>query len=376
MKIAFISDQFYPRTSADAEQIVSSLSALGKIADTTLISAAYQTKETTKQELAEYYQKEITFNLFFVKHAFKNIRGIEKISFAIRSRYFLKKLKYDLVYTRNIPVLISVLLFTKYPILFESYRPWPNRNWLAKVLFTYLAKKERVLGVILHSKFAGVSFNKVGFSDKKLKVAHNAFSMSNYKVASRTEILSKYKIPVDRAIITYSGRVSTNKGVDRIFKLAGVFHQVNFVIIGSEKEGEIEKRAKDFSNVYIIKWIPKKEVFSLLAASDILYIPPTRTARDKARNTVLPLKTFLYKAAGKAILAPDMEDIKEILRHSENAFLVEPDNDDLEILAIKELLEDTSLRKKLGATAKEEMKFLTWDKRAEKILKFVKEKLK
>ncbi len=376
MKIAFISDQFFPRTSADSEQIISSLSALGKISEVTLFTASYRSNETSKKNLEDYYQKEVTFGLQFIYHAFKNIRGIEKISYAIRIGSQLKNADFDLAYTRNIPVLLAILLFTKLPVVFESYRPWPSRNLLSRKLFKSLSTKKRLLGVVLHSKYAGKSFKDVGFTQEKLMVAHNSFSMDDYEVIPKKEILNKHKIPTDKKIIAYSGRVRVNKGVDRIFKLAEEFKDAAFLIIGSEGEGEIENRAKVYDNIHIIKWIPKQEVYSLLIASDILYIPPTSIARDKAKNTVLPLKTFLYKASGKAILAPNLDDIKEILTHKENAFLVDPDNDEKEIEAVKSLLSDAELRIRIGDRAKEEMKLLTWEKRAEKILKFADERLK
>ena len=376
MKVIFVSDQFYPRTSADSEQIISSLSALGEIADVTLLSASYIGKETNMEAIEKYYETKCTFNLRFITHYFKNIRALEKISFAVSCGLKLRKNAFNVSYTRNIPVLISLIFFTKNPIVFESYRPWPSRNFISKCFFKWVAKKAQLLGVVLHSKFAGQSFSDVGFTSENLLIAHNAFSVDNYKYGNKKAIRTKYQLPQDKVIITYSGRVNKNKGVDRIFRLAEEFKEALFLIIGSEKEGEIEIKAKSFNNVRIIEWLPRKEVFSLLIASDILYIPPTTKARDKAKNTVLPLKTFMYKASGVPILGPDMEDIKEVLTHENNAILVEPDSYDAELKGVNTLIQNSEVRKKIGDQSKLEMEDLTWKNRAKKILTFIRTRMR
>lgn len=371
--IIFISDQFYPRTSADSEQIISSLSALGKISDTTLLSARYFFSESpSKSSLQNYYSKKATFELEFITHLFPSIRGIEKIIFAIRSAFFVRGKEYELVYTRNIPVLIFCLIFTKCSLLFESYRPWPNRNYFAKNLFKFFSKNQRLLGVILHSEYAGNSFAKVGFKDKKLLVAHNAFDLSAYKDVESNLVRKKYDIPLDKLLVTYSGRVNKKKGLQKMLNLAEEFGDILFLIIGSEKFGEIEKKAQSISNVKVLGWLDKKTVFSILQASDVLYIPPTLQARDKAKNTVLPLKTFIYKASGTAIFGPKAEDIEEVLSHKHNAYLVEPDDSKKEIEGFRILSSDENLRNDLGKRAKNEMLDLTWDNRAISILGFIK----
>lgn len=375
--IFLISDQFYPRTSADSEQIISSLAALSKFTNVTLLSASYLSKELpTSKELADYYGRKCDFKLSFINHLFKNIRGVEKIAFAIRSAFKVNKNNCELVYTRNIPVVLSTLFFTNLPIVFESYRPWPDRNFLSKFLFRILSKNKRFLGVVLHSEFAKKSFITVGFKEKDLLVAHNAFDFGLYDQTESKEIREKFDLPVDKIITTYSGRVNEKKGLLNLLELARAFKEHYFLIIGSEKEGLIEKKSANIENIKVLKWQDRKTVFSLLQASDILYLPPTLKARDVSKNTVLPIKTFLYKASGVAIFGPDIEDIKEVLVHNHSAFLVEPDNPQKEIEAFRELVESKDLRDRIGNNAKEEMKGMSWSNRAKLILEFVQSRMK
>lgn len=376
MKIAFISDQFFPRTSADSEQIISSLSALSTLADVSLISACYrQKKPATKKELEVYYQEKINFKNEFIPHLFKNIRGIEKLSFALRAALKIRQSSADVVYTRNIPVLICILLGTNLPVFFESYRPWPSRNFLSKWFFKKLVDHSKFCGVILHSNFAGKSFRNVGFSSDQLIVAHNAVNLGKYENFDRSETLKLFDLPEDKIIVTYSGRVTVDKGLMRIFDLADEFADILFLVVGSEEEGLIEEKAKEFTNVKVLPWQDKKSVYRLLSASDILYIPNSLHAREKAQNTVLPLKTFLYKASGIPIIAPNIEDVAEVLKNMETAILVEPDNLTDEIRGLNLLLNNEELRKKIGENSKKEMENLTWEKRAEKIFKFLTENM-
>lgn len=375
--IYFVSDQLYPRTSADSEQIISSLSALSKFTNVTLLSASYLLKKNpSSKQLEDYYGRKCEFNVSFINHLFKNIRGIEKIAFALTAAVKLRKSNCELVYTRNIPIVMAVLLLTRIPIVFESYRPWPNRNFLANFLFKKLSKENRFLGVVLHSDFAKKSFVEVNFSEENLLVAHNAFDFDLYNDSDRNITRDKFELPKDQIITTYSGRVNKKKGLLKLLDLAKTFPDQYFLIIGSEKEGVIEEESGKIENVKVLKWQDRKTVFSLLQASDILYLPPTLIARDVSKNTVLPIKTFIYKASGVAIFGPDAEDVKEVLTHKENAYLVEPDNPQKEMKAFRELVENKDLRDRIGNNAKEEMKGMSWSNRAELILEFVQLRMK
>jgi glycosyltransferase involved in cell wall biosynthesis len=240
-----------------------------------------------------------------------------------------------------------------------------------------LREKNQFAGVILHSKYAAQSFLETGFSEKRLLVAHNAINLSELQdeELSKEELRKELGLPELQQIVTYSGRVSPEKGLQRLLDLAGHFPKVLFVIVGSEKEGPIEKEAETIPNVKVVGWQDKKTVFQYLKASDVLYIPTSTRARDQAGNTVLPLKTFIYKASGTAILAPDMADIREVLSDEENAILVKPDDIQKEIQGLKILLEDANLREKLGEKAAREIKSNTWEFRADKVVNFIQKRI-
>jgi len=68
-----------------------------------------------------------------------------------------------------------------------------------------------------------------------------------------------------------------------------------------------------------------------------------------------PLKIFDYMAAGRAIVAPDQPNIREILRHEDTALLFNPADPGALWQAVQRLAADPALRARLGAAARAEL---------------------
>lgn len=83
-----------------------------------------------------------------------------------------------------------------------------------------------------------------------------------------------------------------------------------------------------------------------------------------------PLKMLEYMATGKAIVAPDQENIKELLIDEQTALLFDPQSDDAFVKAMDRLVHDSTLRTRLSEGAKQAVisRNLTWDGNAEKIV--------
>ncbi len=68
-----------------------------------------------------------------------------------------------------------------------------------------------------------------------------------------------------------------------------------------------------------------------------------------------PLKIFDYMAAGRAIVAPDQPNIREILQHEKTALLFNPADPSALWRAVQRLAADPALRAQLGAAARAEL---------------------
>jgi glycosyltransferase involved in cell wall biosynthesis len=89
-----------------------------------------------------------------------------------------------------------------------------------------------------------------------------------------------------------------------------------------------------------------------------------------------PLKIFDYMAAGRAIVAPDQPNIREILAHERTALLFDPARPGAMWNAVARLLADPALRSRLGAAARAELEArdFTWRGNAARIVRWAEEK--
>jgi glycosyltransferase involved in cell wall biosynthesis len=82
-----------------------------------------------------------------------------------------------------------------------------------------------------------------------------------------------------------------------------------------------------------------------------------------------PLKLFEYMACGRAIVAPDQPNIREILTNGENALLFDPEKPAALWHAIQRLAADPELRERLGRAARETLdaRDYTWEGNAGRV---------
>ncbi|HYJ52594.1 MAG TPA: glycosyltransferase [Allosphingosinicella sp.] len=274
----------------------------------------------------------------------------------------------DLLYAR-IPALLGVGARAPLPFAIDHYRPWPD-DWPAiRPLVRRTARSSKCLGLVLHSHYAAAAYRRAGVPEAKILVAHNGAD----PVADAPH--APVDLPRGRPIALYAGRINREKGLDQILAMAALRPQVLFVLVGSEGDGPIEAEAAGLANVRIVPWQAPVDLPAWLAAADLLLIPPSRSPLETFRNCVLPLKLFAYLAAGRPILAPQSPDTAELLSDGHNALLVPPGRPDLAAEALDRLLGDASLAERLASAARADALALTWDKRAERILAFLKERL-
>ncbi len=81
------------------------------------------------------------------------------------------------------------------------------------------------------------------------------------------------------------------------------------------------------------------------------------------------MKLFEYLQLGRAIVAPDTENIREIVTHEEDALLFDPTRDGALEETLERLCRDPALRVRLGGQARQTItrKSLTWDRNAERV---------
>ena len=378
MRIAYVADQVLPQTATDTRQMVSMAAALaGAGAEVTLVTPARWTSEAaTAGEVAAYYEVSHRFDLATVKSVYPNVRGVEKLAQGMVGPRHPAVRRADVVYTRTIPILLGALAARR-PVVYETYRPWPDQQPMSRPLFRWVGRQPDFLGAVLHSHLAADSYARAGVPEEKLLPAHNGYDPSILQPASsQAEARRRCGLPLDRSVVVYTGRVAMKKGFDLVLTMAEAMPETLFVLVGSEGRGPVERRAVRLPNVRMVPWLPTGETVPYLRAADVLLIPPTSGPLQRVGNTVLPLKTFLYMAAGRAIFAPSTPDVRELLSDGVNAALVPPDDLRAALGQLRRLLGAPALRERLGQAARRGVADLTWDRRAERVLWFIDQRLR
>jgi glycosyltransferase involved in cell wall biosynthesis len=108
---------------------------------------------------------------------------------------------------------------------------------------------------------------------------------------------------------------------------------------------------------------PRPEIAPLVNSFDIALQPASVPYAS-------PLKLFEYMAAGRAIVAPDQPNLREILSHEQNALLFDPARPDAMWEAVRRLASDAGLRARLGAAARQAVIATpyTWEGNARRVV--------
>ena len=114
--------------------------------------------------------------------------------------------------------------------------------------------------------------------------------------------------------------------------------------------------------------VPHEKVPETVAAFDIALQP-------RSVNYASPLKIFDYMAAGRAIVAPDQPNIREVLEDGRTALLFDPTRAEAMWEAVARLLADGALRRRLGLAARAELEArdYTWRGNARRIVEWASE---
>jgi glycosyltransferase involved in cell wall biosynthesis len=172
--------------------------------------------------------------------------------------------------------------------------------------------------------------------------------------------------------IGYAGHLYPWKGVDLVVESVAALQDTRGLIVGGhEKEPDLA-RVKAFaaelncaSRIALTGLIPPAEVAARLREADVLTLPNPRSAISSEFTS--PLKLFEYMASGRPIVASDLPSLREILRHEENALLVEPGNPQALVAAIQRIKDDPALGRRLAAQALADVAQFTWARRAARL---------
>lgn len=217
-----------------------------------------------------------------------------------------------------------------------------------------------------------------GVSRDRILVAHNGFDPRLFKIKeSRRELRAALSLPADRPVALYTGHLYDWKGAEVLARAARMIPDALVVFVGGTPE-DLARFGREYggvTNIRIEGWKPHAEIPRYLRAADVLVLPNSNVARlarfaGYSKYETSPLKLFEYMASGTPVVASDLPAIREIVGE-DCALLVPPDDPGALAEGIRRLLRESPAARRMARRAKERAAEFTWDRRAERILSFI-----
>lgn len=376
--IVYISSEQYPHHNTDTQQVVKNTTALQEagLDIELLIPVQYRRllnwKYDTQAEIRRFYNVGPGLKITELWGFPATPLRLEKFFHAFfATLYVLFRRPGSIIYTRNKRVAIFAFLLGK-RIIFETYRKLGDEFPRFMQFLAKYAGSKKLIGILTHSNVAAESMRRAGFPQEKLLVLHNGVDNSDMlPVLSKTAAKQQLNLHIDTKYVVYTGNMQKNKCIESLVDIAAYLPEITFLLVGGKPDDLTRLTnycgVKKVKNVVLVERQPVSMVSQYLYAADALIIPPVSAPMEQFGKTVLPFKLFPYLAAGRPIVAPDLADMRELLRHNENGLLVQPDDAAQNAEAIRALFSDENMQARLASNAAETSKSLTWGARAEKL---------
>ena len=332
-------------------------------------------ENSIKDDLFKFYNLKNNFIVRYLKISKIFFKLNSKYKFKILSLYFYFKLFFknidgDLIITRD-PCIVFLFKLKRKKVFLEAHY-WPEKK---RKLYSFCIKKADK--IICNSKGTAQKYKEVGL--KNIIVAPNGVDLEKFNMSkNKEELRRELELPKDKKIIMYVGHLYKWKGIDMMIDVAEKLKnnkEIIFIVIGGIKN-DIEKyqniiKNKNINNLLFLGYKKKDKIPTYLKSSDLLLLPNVPVSNEAVEYTS-PIKMFEYMASQRIIVASDLPSIKEILNNENSVLFKAGDSDDLlkKINRIFEMREDD--REKIIKRAFSDVQNYTWEKRARKILDFLK----
>lgn len=207
-----------------------------------------------------------------------------------------------------------------------------------------------------------------GVSAEKLQVIHNGINRLKFSQGGTPfdeKVLERFQ---GALVLGFTGFARDWHGLDRVLDVVAANPDENwhFLLVGDGPavKGLCEKASKlNLDDKFTVTGIVERDmVASIVTHFDIALQPDVVSYAS-------PLKLFEYMMLGKAILAPDSANVREIVQDGETALLFDPDDASSFTRKLNQLTSDEGLRAQLGDGAYREVenRQFYWDANARKI---------
>ncbi|MFI5305355.1 MAG: glycosyltransferase family 4 protein [Nitrospiria bacterium] len=276
---------------------------------------------------------------------------------------------------------------------FNGSEIWVNKNWGCPLKYELLSEKIEWLNlkgadlIVVVSQVLKNDLTSRGIQENKILANPNGVDTDRYSpMVDGSRIREKFCFK-EKIVIGFIGTFGKWHGAEVLTeaygKLLEQFPEYSaktmLFMIGDGVSMPLVKRNiarhKITDNVILAGLIAQEEGPKYLAACDILASPHVPNS-DGTPFFGSPTKLFEYMAMGKGIVASDLDQIGEILKHDHTAWMVKPGDAESLMLGLKTLVDDEQTRKRLGMAARQEVVVkYTWKEHTRKIVEKLREKI-
>lgn len=189
---------------------------------------------------------------------------------------------------------------------------------------------------------------------KPIQVIPNGIDLELFDNADQVDIRSKFDLPRDRPMIFFSGRMEHRKGIHLCKEITASIlerYEVAFVFAGQDLFRYMSDdllpylKTKNLrGSVHYLGKLNLTDIRSCLRQTDIFLLP------SLWENC--PYSCLEAMAAGCAIVSTDQGGMSELIHNTENGLLASSEDAVSYITCLEQLIENDTLRKRLGAAAR------------------------
>ncbi|HEY1414085.1 MAG TPA: glycosyltransferase family 4 protein [Rhodopila sp.] len=237
-------------------------------------------------------------------------------------------------------------------------------RWAQRLLWNQADHVLPVTGVLART------VSEYGVPPSRITVIPNGINPARFGAAPDTGAAKVALGLPPRLVLGFTGFIRGWNAVHRLIDFVAL-HQarldLHVLVVGdgpARDSLQDHARARGVADRLTIAGIVERDdVARYVAAFDIAVLPGLTPYSS-------PLKLFEYLQLGRAIVAPDAENIREILTNGQDALLFDPARDGALEEALLQLCLDATLRARLGESARQTIaaKSLTWSSNARRVV--------
>lgn len=271
---------------------------------------------------------------------------------------------------------IPVILEVNAPLALERTQERDERLYF-KIIANYLEKWvcANSLKTVVVSTPLKEYLIAIGVPEEKISVMPNGVNPKKFLPFNGKDkhLMDQLKIKDKKLIIGFLGILRPWHGIDLILEtfreLFGINKHIHLLIVGDGPiKDDIERKIRAYKlkeSVTITGRISHKEIFRYINLFDIAVSPKTTFYAS-------PMKILEYMALKKPVVAPDTDNIKDIISHNEDGILFIRDDHNSLKEAILNLIRDKRKAKILGEKARQKVCLeRNWVCNAREIIKYV-----